>query len=95
MTWGSLRGKPRLPRNPVDAPHLRGDAHAPDADCGCGMRLELARHLPHGSATGIDRWSRCGQRGNAAGTTVRNAAPAGVAERLGSATGNYFGLRKR
>ena len=89
MLWSSLRGKPRLLRDLVDALHLRGDEHALDVGCGRGMLLlELARHLPHGSATGIDLWNQRDQSGNAAGATVRNAALAAVADRVRVATGD-------
>lgn len=89
MTWSSLRGKPRLLRNLVDALHLHGDEHALDVGCGRGMLLlELARRLPRGGATGIDLWSRRDQSGNAAGATLRNAALAGVADRVQIETGD-------
>lgn len=89
MSWSSLRGKPALLRQLVHALRLRGDEHVLDVGCGRGMLLiELAHHLPRGSATGIDVWSRRDQSGNAADATLRNAVLAGVAERVQIETGD-------
>lgn len=89
MTWSSRYGKRQLLRSMVEALRLRGDEHVLDVGCGRGMLLlELARHLPQGSATGIDLWSRRDQSGNAAGATLRNATLAGVADRVRIETGD-------
>lgn len=93
MTWSSLRGKPHLLRGVADALRLRGDEQVLDVGCGRGMLLiELARRLPRGRATGIDRWSRRDQSGNAAAATAHNVALAGVAGRVHIDTGDMRAL---
>lgn len=89
MTLSSLYGKRTLLRRMIASLALRGDEHLLDVGCGRGMLLlEAARHLPRGRATGLDLWSTRDQSGNAADATTRNAALAGLAERVQIDTGD-------
>ena len=67
----------------LDRLALKGDEWVLDIGCGRGaVLLMAAKRLPHGSAVGVDRWSKADQSGNAEQVTGRNAALEGVADRV-------------
>ncbi|WP_158885443.1 class I SAM-dependent methyltransferase [Rhodanobacter sp. L36] len=89
MLLTSTVGKPFVIRRMIRQLHLRGDEQVLDVGCGRGLLLiEAARQLPHGRATGLDLWSTKDQSGNAADATHRNAALAGVTDRVQIDTGD-------
>lgn len=89
MLLSSLYGKPVLARRTIATLELRGDEQVLDVGCGRGLwLLEAAQRLPRGRATGLDLWSARDQSGNAAEATQRNAALAGMHERVQVDTGD-------
>lgn len=89
MTLSSLYGKRWMARKLIERLQLRGDETLLDVGCGRGLLLlEAAQRLPQGRAIGIDLWSSRDQSGNAAATTQRNAALAGMADRVQIDTGD-------
>jgi SAM-dependent methyltransferase len=83
MVWTSVKGKPRMCAQRLDALHLRGDERSLDVGCGRGLVLvETARRLPSGRAVGVDVWRSKDQSGNHRSVTEANAAAAGVADRV-------------
>ncbi len=89
MVLTSTVGKPFVVRRMIDQLQLRGDEQVLDVGCGRGLLLlDAARRLPRGRATGLDLWSTRDQSGNAAEVTARNAALAGVADRVHIDTGD-------
>jgi arsenite methyltransferase len=89
MVLTSTVGKPIVVRHMIGKLELQGDEQVLDVGCGRGLLLlEAARQLPHGRATGLDLWSTKDQSGNAADVTHRNAALAGLADRVQIDTGD-------
>ncbi|HEY0199925.1 MAG TPA: class I SAM-dependent methyltransferase [Rhodanobacter sp.] len=89
MVLTSTVGKPFVVRRMIGKLKLQGDEQVLDVGCGRGLLLlEAARQLPRGRATGLDLWSTKDQSGNAADVTHRNAALAGVADRVQIDTGD-------
>ncbi|MEO8999910.1 MAG: class I SAM-dependent methyltransferase [Rhodanobacter sp.] len=85
----SVVGKPFVVRRMIGELKLHGDEEVLDVGCGRGLLLlEAARQLPQGRATGLDLWSTRDQSGNAAEVTRRNAALAGVTDRVQIDTGD-------
>jgi arsenite methyltransferase len=89
MVLTSTVGKPLVIRRMIARLPLRGDEQVLDVGCGRGLLLlEAAKQLPRGRATGLDLWSTVDQSGNAAAATHRNAALAGVTDRVQIDTGD-------
>jgi SAM-dependent methyltransferase len=89
MLLTSTVGKPIVVRRMIAKLKLQGDEHVLDVGCGRGLLLlEAARQLPRGRATGLDLWSTKDQSGNAADVTQRNAALAGLTDRVQIDTGD-------
>ncbi|BAL89727.1 putative methyltransferase [Actinoplanes missouriensis 431] len=82
VVWGRL----------LDGLKLRGDERILDLGCGRGaLLISAALRVPAGRAVGVDLW-RADQSGNGPDATRRNAAAAGVADRVELHTGNMTGL---
>ncbi len=76
----------------LDGLGLHGDEKIVDLGCGRGALLvSAARRVPAGLAVGVDLW-RADQSGNSPDATMRNAAAAGVADRVEVHTGNLLDL---
>ena len=68
---------------------LRGDERVLDAGCGRGAVLTMVgKHVPRGSAVGLDIWSKRDQSGNCLAATERNLAAEGVHEHCKAVTGD-------
>ncbi len=79
----TVRGKLRIWERELDRLALRGDERLLDLGCGRGaVLIAAAARLPHGHAEGVDLWRSRDQSGNDPETTRRNAAAAGVADRV-------------
>jgi SAM-dependent methyltransferase len=79
----TLRGKLTVWEQILDQAGLRGDERLLDLGCGRGaVLIGAAQRLPHGRAVGVDLWVGHDQSGNRPGTTLANAAAAGVADRV-------------
>ncbi|HEV2688867.1 MAG TPA: class I SAM-dependent methyltransferase [Bryobacteraceae bacterium] len=73
----------------LDALRLRGDERVLDAGCGRGAVLTMVgKHLPRGSAIGVDIWSKRDQSGNCLEATERNLAAEGVHKHCKAVTGD-------
>ncbi|MCY1140952.1 class I SAM-dependent methyltransferase [Actinoplanes sp. Pm04-4] len=71
---------------------LKGDERVLDMGCGRGaLLITAALRVPHGQAVGVDLW-RADQSGNGPDATMRNAAAAGVADRVEVHTANITAL---
>ncbi|WP_067499982.1 class I SAM-dependent methyltransferase [Actinoplanes sp. TFC3] len=82
VVWGRL----------LDGLNLRGSEDIVDLGCGRGaLLISAARRVPAGRAVGVDLW-RADQSGNSPDATMRNAAAAGVADRVELHTGNFVEL---
>jgi arsenite methyltransferase len=89
----SRRGKFAVWAELLDQLRLRGDERILDLGCGRGAVLLLAaQRLTTGRAVGVDLWQRGDQSGNAAAATRRNAAAAGVADRVAVHTADLTAL---
>jgi SAM-dependent methyltransferase len=89
MLLTSTVGKPFVVRRMIAKLKLQGEEQVLDVGCGRGLLLlEAARQLPRGRATGLDLWSTKDQSGNAADVTQRNAALAGLTDRVQIDTGD-------
>ena len=76
----------------LDGLNLRGSEEILDLGCGRGaLLISAALRVPAGRAVGVDLW-RADQSGNSAEATMRNAAAAGVADRVELRTGNLLEL---
>lgn len=79
----TIRGKVRVWERELDRLQLRGDERLLDLGCGRGVILiGAARRLPRGRAVGVDLWRSQDQTGNGPDLTRRNAAAAGVEDRI-------------
>ncbi|MET8282192.1 class I SAM-dependent methyltransferase [Micromonospora sp. NPDC005174] len=82
VVWGRL----------LDELKLRGSEEVVDLGCGRGaLLISAAQRVPAGRAVGVDLW-RADQSGNNPDATMRNAAAAGVADRVELHTGNLIQL---
>jgi SAM-dependent methyltransferase len=89
----SRRGKFAVWASLLDSLALRGDEEVLDLGCGRGAVLvQAAIRVPHGRAVGVDLWRRGDQAGNAPEATLRNAAAAGVADRVTLETADMTSL---
>jgi ubiquinone/menaquinone biosynthesis C-methylase UbiE len=83
MTWASRVGKIRYAARMLERLGLRGDERLLDVGCGRGLLLvSAAKRLQTGRAIGIDIWSQRDQKHNRPEATLRNAALAGVRDRV-------------
>ncbi|MCO8269474.1 class I SAM-dependent methyltransferase [Actinoplanes sp. TRM 88003] len=90
--YASRRGKFVVWARLLDDLRLRGDERILDLGCGRGaLLITAALRVPHGRATGVDLW-RADQSGNGPAATWRNAAAAGVADRVEVQTANITAL---
>lgn len=79
----TIRGKLRIWDRELDRLGLHGDERLLDLGCGRGaVLIAAAARLPQGRAEGVDLWRSRDQSGNDPDTTRRNAAAAGVADRI-------------
>ncbi|MGK5683113.1 class I SAM-dependent methyltransferase [Actinoplanes sp. URMC 104] len=82
VVWGRL----------LDGLNLRGSENIVDLGCGRGaLLISAAQRVPAGRAVGVDLW-RADQSGNSPDATMRNAAAAGVTDRVELHTGNLLEL---
>jgi SAM-dependent methyltransferase len=91
--YTTRRGKFRVWAQLLDQLQLRGDERVLDIGCGRGaVTTAVARRLPRGSVTGIDRWSGRDQSGNAPAVMVRNAQLEGVGDEVRVVTADMRAL---
>lgn len=89
----TVRGKLLIWERELDQLALGGDERLLDLGCGRGaVLIAAAARLPHGRAEGVDLWRSRDQSGNDPETTRRNAAAAGVADRVELHTGDLTEL---
>lgn len=89
----TVRGKLRVWERELDRLALRGDERLLDLGCGRGaVLIAAATRLPGGWAEGVDLWRSRDQSGNDPETTRRNAAAAGVGDRVELHTGDLVEL---
>jgi ubiquinone/menaquinone biosynthesis C-methylase UbiE len=78
-----MLGKLRLRDRLLHSLHWSGHEHVLDVGCGRGLLLVgAARRLTDGKAVGVDRWVHGAVSGNRPEAALRNAALAGVADRV-------------
>ena len=91
--YTTRRGKLAEWERILDALRVRGNERALDIGCGRGaVLMAVARRLPTGRVTGVDLWLTRDQSGNARDVTLRNAALAGVADRVAVETADMRAL---
>lgn len=87
--YTTRRGKFAVWAEILGALRLHGDERVLDAGCGRGAALTMVgKHVPRGSAVGIDIWSKRDQSGNCLAATERNLVAEGVHERCRAMTGD-------
>jgi cyclopropane fatty-acyl-phospholipid synthase-like methyltransferase len=93
MSWYASRvGKFVIWGRLLDNLDLRGDEKVLDLGCGRGaLLISAALRVPAGRAVGVDLW-RADQSGNGPDATMRNAAAAGVSDRVEVHTANITEL---
>ncbi|HEX9412475.1 MAG TPA: class I SAM-dependent methyltransferase [Ktedonobacterales bacterium] len=83
MVSYSRWGKRRICGRALRLVHWRGTEQVLDIGCGRGLFLiGAAQHLTSGKAVGVDRWIRGAVSGNRPEAALRNAALAGVSDRV-------------
>jgi arsenite methyltransferase len=87
--YGKFRARDRL----LNRLSLHGEETLLDLGCGHGLLLiGAAKLLTTGRAVGIDLWSQVDQSNNSRAATLRNAALAGVADRVAVHDGDMRAL---
>ncbi|MGI4756373.1 MAG: class I SAM-dependent methyltransferase [Janthinobacterium lividum] len=93
MLFSSLWLKKRVMRSLLNQRSWRGDEAVLDVGCGRGLvAVEAARRVPHGRVHGVDIWQAQDLSGNSPAAIHKNAAIAGVGNRLTIDTGDARSL---
>ncbi len=83
MLLYSTYGKLAVRNTILDSISWKGDERVLDIGCGRGLLLvAAAKHVPDGSAVGVDVWNRGAIMGNSASAALETAALEGVASRV-------------
>jgi SAM-dependent methyltransferase len=83
LVWSSRRGKLQMRDRVIAGLDLQGDEQILDVGCGNGLLLiGAAQQLTTGTAVGVDKWRGDLLSNNSANKVRRNAALAGVADRV-------------